>query len=99
MGGSLKNPIFREGGGVERGSRKTNKNGNSLKRFADLRGGGVGLGKKEGGTFMRGGWYPNAHCVTRLHAIYLFFKQNPIFEKKKFVRKELPKSTCSPLVE
>ena len=55
MGGSLKNPIFREGGGVERGSRKTNKNGNSLKRFADLRGGGVGLGKKEGGTFMRGG--------------------------------------------
>ena len=55
MGGSLKNPIFKEGGGVERGSRKTNKNGNSLKRFADLRGGGVGLGKKEGGAFMREG--------------------------------------------
>ena len=42
----------------ERGSRKTNKNGNSLKRgawtVADLRGVGVGLGKKEGGAFMRG---------------------------------------------
>ena len=73
MGGSLKNPIFKEGGGVERGSRKTNKNGNSLKRFADLRGGGLGLGKKEGGAFVRGGVIPQCTlCDTFAYNISIF---------------------------
>ena len=39
--------------------------------------------------------------MTSLHIIYPFFKQNPILEKEKFVRKELPVSTYmfSPLIE
>ena len=80
------------GGGI----RKTNINGDSLKRGAwtvcRFKGSG-NLARKREGCFW-GGWYPNAHYVTRLHTIYLFFKQNLIFEKKKFVRKELPVSAC-----
>ena len=32
-----------------------------LKQFADLRGGG--LARKRGLVFLRGGRYPNAHCL------------------------------------
>ena len=60
--GSLKNPIFRGGGGVTKNQyigRNCLKRG-GLEQFKDL---GGGLGKKKGDDVFEGGSYPNAHYV------------------------------------
>ena len=46
-----------------------------LGQFADLRGEGEGLGKKEGGVFEGGGgggWYPNEHYGSSLGKVQLY---------------------------
>ena len=46
-------------------SQKTNiEGGGGLGQFTDLRGGGGGLGRKEGNGVFEEGWYPNAHYAN-----------------------------------